>query len=279
MQIAVSMIPTDYSATPVEVARAVEERGLSALLVAEHTHIPTSRETPYPGGGELPRQYSHSLDPFVALSMAAAVTSKIRLGTAVCLVVERDPIVLAKEVATLDRLSGGRFIFGIGAGWNREEMANHGTDPATRWRLLRERMEAMRAIWSSEEAEYHGELVDFGPLWSWPKPVQQPGPPVVFGGAGRRALEAVVEYADEWAPIYGRPDDLGARIADLQRAAAERGRAPIPVSVVQAPPEPDRLAELGDLGVEKVVLTLPSAGMDEILPALDRYADLAERLA
>lgn len=278
MQLSVSMIPTDYSASPVDVARAAEERGFSALLFAEHTHIPTSRATPYPGGGELPQQYVHSLDPFVALSMAAAATSTIRLGTGVCLVVERDPIILAKEVATLDRLSGGRFIFGIGAGWNREEMADHGTDPATRWTLLRERMEAIRAIWSADVAEYHGGLVDFGPLWSWPKPLQQPGPPVVFGGAGRRALEAVLDYADEWAPIYGRPDDLGASIADLQRRAAERGRSPIPVSVVQAPPDPDRLAELESLGVSGAVLVLPSAGLDEVLSTLDDHARLVEQV-
>ena len=163
----------------------------------EHTHIPVARTTPYPAGGDLPAQYSHSLDPFVALSAAATVTTRLKLGTGVCLVVEQDPITLAKEVASLDHLSGGRFLFGIGGGWNREEMADHGTDPTTRWALMGERVEAMKVIWTHDEAEYHGRFVDFDPIWQWPKPVQQPHPPVLLGGAGGRALAAVMAYADE----------------------------------------------------------------------------------
>ena len=225
MDVGVSIFLTDESAGPAQVARAAEERGFESLFLPEHTHIPASRRSPWPAGGELPREYARCVDPFVALAVAAAVTTDLKLGTGVCLVVERDPITLAKEVATLDRVSAGRFLFGIGAGWNREEMANHGTNPVTRWKLMRERVEAMIAIWTSDEAEYHGEMVDFDPIWSWPKPLQRPHPPVIVGGAGDRALEAAAEYGNGWAPINGRPDDLAARIRQGQAGASERGRA------------------------------------------------------
>src|SRR4051812_23008685 len=177
MDIGVSIFVTDESIGVVDVARAAEERGIESLFLPEHTHIPASRRTPYPAGGELPSWYSRTLDPFVALTAAAVATTKLKLATGVCLVIERDPIVLAKEVASLDVVSGGRFVLGIGAGWNREEMANHGTASATRWKLMRERVEAMKALWTQDEAEYHGDLVDFDPVWSWPKPVQRPHPP------------------------------------------------------------------------------------------------------
>src|ERR671936_1276605 len=184
MRFGVAMFPTDYSMEPAELARMAEERGFESLFFPEHTHIPASRRTPYPPGGELPDEYSHTLDPFVALTAAAAATERLRIGTGICLVVERDPIVTAKEVASLDRLSGGRFLFGVGAGWNREEMANHGTDPRRRHELMRERVEAMKAIWTEDEASYHGRYVDFDRIWAWPKPLQRPHPPVIVGGNG-----------------------------------------------------------------------------------------------
>ncbi|MDR7532408.1 MAG: LLM class F420-dependent oxidoreductase [Armatimonadota bacterium] len=208
MKFGVIIFPTDYSISPVELGRAAEERGFESIWFPEHTHIPTSRRSPWPGGGELPREYSHSLDPFVALAAVAGVTSQIKLGTGICLVVERDPIILAKEVASLDHLSGGRFLFGIGGGWNLEEMENHGTNPNTRWRLLRERVLAMKRIWTEDAAEYHGRFVNFDPIWSWPKPIQKPHPPVIIGGNGPRTLQRVIEYGDGWMPIGGR---IGAR--------------------------------------------------------------------
>ena len=191
MDFGVSMFLTDYSVGPAELAREVEARGFESLFVPEHTHIPVARTTPYPAGGDLPAQYSHSLDPFVALSAAATVTTRLKVGTGVCLVVERDPIDPGQGGGEPGSPSGGRFLFGIGGGWNREEMRNHGTDPRTRMALMGERVEAMKAIWTHEQAEYHGSFVDFDPIWQWPKPVQQPHPPVLLGGAGGRALAAV----------------------------------------------------------------------------------------
>jgi len=278
VDVGVSIFLTDESTGPAQVARAAEERGFESLFLPEHTHIPTSRLSPWPAGGELPREYARCVDPFIALGVAAAVTTDLKLGTGVCLVVERDPITLAKEVATLDRVSGGRFLFGIGAGWNREEMANHGTNPVTRWKLMRERVEAMIAIWTSDEAEYHGTMVDFDRIWSWPKPVQRPHPPVIVGGAGDRALEAAAEYGDGWAPINGRPDDLAARIRQVQARASEGGRAPLEVSVFAAPPDAASLSGLAELGVSRAVLVLPSAPEDEVLHTLDGYAALVAGL-
>src|SRR5438270_1730709 len=186
LEFGLAIFPTDYSIAPAEVGKLGEERGFESLFFPEHTHIPASRDTPYPAGGELPEQYWHTYDPFVALAHVAASAERIKIGTGICLVIERDPITTAKEVASLDRLSGGRFLFGVGAGWNREEMRNHGTDPRRRFGLMRERIEAMKAIWSEDEAEYHGRFVDFAPIWSWPKPVQEPHPPVYVGGNGAK---------------------------------------------------------------------------------------------
>jgi probable F420-dependent oxidoreductase len=280
MKFGVVMFPTDYSIGPAELARAVEERGFESLFLPEHTHIPTSRRTPWPGGSELPRDYSHTLDPFVALGAAAAVTNSLRIGTGICLVIERDPITLAKEVASLDFLSGGRFLFGIGAGWNEEEMENHGTDPAQRWKLLRERVLAMKAIWAQDEAEFHGRFVDFDPIWSWPKPVQKPHPPIVVGGDGPHALQRVVEYGDEWMPIPGRSEvPLSERIAELNRLAAEAGRGPIPVSIYGTLPQPDVIQGYAEAGVERCIFWLPSSPAEEALPFLDRWAELAKSFA
>jgi probable F420-dependent oxidoreductase len=277
-QIGLQMWPTDYSASPVDVAVAAEERGFESIFVPDHTHIPTVRRTPYPEGGDLPLEYLHLLDPIAALAAMASATSRIRVGTAICLVVERDPIVLAKQVATIDHLSGGRFEFGVGGGWNQEEMANHGTVFASRWGLLRERVQAMRAIWSREEPEYHGNHVDFDPIWSWPKPVQRPGPPVLIAGSGPRALDRVLEYGDGWIPVIGwERGRLLDRVDQLRAAARERER-PVPtVTVVGVNPKPDVIAELADHGVDRALVGLPVADRDEMLRRLDRYGPLVSR--
>ena len=281
MKVGVLTFPTDYSVQPDELARLVEEHGFESLFVAEHTHIPSSRETPYPAGGELPTEYSHTYDPFVALTAAAAVTSELRLATGICLVVERDPIVTAKEVATLDRISGGRFMFGVGAGWNLEEMRNHGTDPHTRFSLMRERVEAMKAIWTEDEASYSGKHVSFESIWQWPKPLQAPHPPVLLGGNGERVLRRVVSYADGWMPNWGLQtnEELVARVQELQRLAGEAGREPIPVTVYAPRSKPEVLEPLAEAGVERAVLWIPPAPRDEVAPRLERLASLVPRLA
>jgi probable F420-dependent oxidoreductase len=278
MKFGVTMFPTDYSIGPAELAKAVEERGFDMLLLPEHTHIPTNRRTPWPGGAELPREYSHTLDPFVALTAAAAVTDRLLIGTGICLVIERDPITLAKEVASLDFLSKGRFIFGIGGGWNEEEMENHGTDPARRWKLLRERVLAMKAVWTEDEAEFHGELVNFDSIWSWPKPAQKPHPPILVGGDGRHTLRRVVEYGDGWIPIPGRGKiPLIERMAELNRLAVEAGRGPIPVSLFGAQPRSELLSQYAETGVDRCIFWLPPAPASDVLPVLDRHAELAAR--
>lgn len=277
MNFGVSIFPTRYSIGPAELARAVEERGFESLFVPEHTHIPTSRRSPWPGGPDLPDEYRETLDPFLALTAAAAVTERLLLGTGICLVVERDPITTAKEVATLDLLSGGRFLFGVGGGWNREEMENHGTDPATRFAVLRERVLAMKEIWANDEAEFHGEHVDFDPLWAWPKPVQRPHPPVLVAGNGPGTLDRVVEYGDGWIPIPGRGAvTLGAGTTRLRELAEERGRPPIPVTVFGARPDPEVIAHYAEAEVDRVLFRLPSVGTAEALTLLDTYANIAE---
>ena len=276
MRFGVMMFATDYAIRIDELARAVEERGFESLFVPEHTHIPKSRKSPWIGGRELPKEYWHTHDPFVALATAAAVTTRLKVGTGICLVIERDPITLAKEVASLDFLSKGRFLFGIGGGWNLEEMENHGTDPKRRWRLLRERILAMKAIWTQEEAEFHGELVSFAPIWSYPKPVQTPHPPILMGGNVPTARQRAVEFCDGWFPIAGRAS-IAEGVADLRARAEKVGRDPnsISVSVFGAKPEETVLRGYEKAGVERAILPLPSADRDTVLPLLDRYAALA----
>jgi probable F420-dependent oxidoreductase len=254
--------------------RAVEERGFDSLFCAEHTHIPVASTR---ADGRPVRPYADTFDPFVALSAAAAVTSRIKLGTGVCLVIERDPITLAKGVASLDRLSGGRFLFGVGAGWNRMEMANHGTEPRTRMALLADRIRAMREIWTAEEAEYHGEYVDFGPLWSWPKPVQRPHPPVLVGGNAPGAEDRVLDFGDEWLPQCGPLADMTEfrrRVTNLRQRAADAGRGPIPVTVFGVPPDKALLAEFAAAGADRCLLGLAHLDAANTLAVLDDWAGL-----
>jgi probable F420-dependent oxidoreductase len=267
------MFPVDYAISVVDLGRAVEERGFESLFLPEHTHIPTSRISPWPGGDELPREYSHTLDPCVALGAVAAVTTTLQLGFGVCLVIQRDPIVLAKEVASIDHLSGGRVLFGVGGGWNLEEMANHGTDPKRRWALLRERVLAMKEIWSKDEAEFHGEFVDFDPIWSWPKPMRMP--PVLVGGDGAKTFDRVLEYGDGWMPINrGNFEHLARRISELQELAADRGLQPVPVTLFGGVPKPEALERYAELGIERVLFVLPPQSADEVLPRLDKLTAL-----
>jgi probable F420-dependent oxidoreductase len=250
----VAYFPTDESIEPAELARMCEERGFESVFVTEHSHIPAARETPYPAGGELPREYWRIYDPFVALTTMAAATERIRIGTAICLVVQRDPILLAKEVASLDLMSGGRFIFGVGAGWNLDEMRDHGTDPAHRFRLLRERIEACKALWTDEEATYHGRFVDFDRAVSFPKPLQQPHPPILVGGNGPTVHKRVLAYGDAWFPNRIPPDDqMITRIEELQRLAQEAGRGEIPVTLQIPPRDPAVLEQYEQAGVTRTI--------------------------
>ena len=274
MKFGALMFPTEYAMSPGELARALEERGFESYWAPEHTHIPASRRSPWPGGPDLPREYSYSYDPFLALTAAAAATTRLRVGTGICLIVERDPIITAKEVATLDRLSNGRVLFGIGGGWNAEEMENLGTSFKKRWRVLRERVLSMKEIWTKEEAEFHGEFVDFDPIWSHPKPVQQPHPPVLMGGDGPTTFDRVIEFCDGWMPLIRRDEDPAAKISDLHRRAIEAGRDPKSLSVTIVFGRPDRawIDRMAEAGVERVVFGLPSADADTLLPRLDSYA-------
>lgn len=277
----VQMFATHYTIRPDELAREAEARGFESIWFPEHTHIPVSRRSPWPGGPVLPKEYSHTYDLFVALAMAAAATSRIKVASGICLLVERDPIITAKEVASLDQLSGGRVLFGIGAGWNAEEMEHHGTVFRTRWKLLRERTLAMKAIWTEDEAGFDGEFVHFDPIWSWPKPVQRPHPPVILGAHGPKALARVVDYCDGWIPIGVRAGDLVAEFATLRRLAEEKGRDPasISITVYGAPADPEVLAGLRDTGVTRAVFGLPPAGREKVLPLLDRYTGVVRSLA
>ena len=267
MNFGIGYFPTHDGLGPGEVARLVERHGFESLFFAEHTHIPASRESPWPGGGELPRKYAHTYDLFVAATAAVTATSRLRVGSGVCLVVERDPIVTAKEVASVDHLSGGRFEFGVGAGWNREEMANHGTDPRTRMRLMQERVEAMKAIWAEPEASYHGEFVDFERIWSWPKPAQRPHPPVLVGGDGPTVLDRVLAFGDAWFPNYAGPQTLE-RAAEL-RARADRA---VDFQVFSIAAGPKDLEALAEAGCTRVCQWVPSGNRSTVAAALAEWA-------
>jgi probable F420-dependent oxidoreductase len=280
MRYGLATMVTDTSIPASELAVAAEERGFESLWVAEHSHIPACRRSPWPGGPELPKMYYEAMDPFVVLAAAAAVTTTLRLGTGICLVVQRDPIQTAKEVATLDRLSKGRFLFGIGAGWNAEEMAHHGTrDFARRFKLMRERVEAMKVLWTETKAEYHGEFVDFEPSYAWPKPAQEPYPPIHVGGGFPGAARRAIRYGSGWMPILGRDDQDPAKLAPSFRAMAEEaGRDPasLEISVYGVPPDADTLQRLEHAGIDRVVFGVPAKGADAVLPLLDTCAGLVQ---
>ena len=269
MKFGISTFVTDEGIAPGDLAKSIEERGFDSLFVAEHTHIPLSRESPYPRGGELPRKYYRTLDPFVALTAAAAATARLLLGTGVALLVERDPIITAKEVASLDLVSGGRTIFGVGVGWNREEMENHGTDPRTRGKLMNERIRAMIEIWTKDEAEFHGQYVDFDPIGLWPKPVQKPHPPIYVGG-GSRAFDRIAEFGGAWLANGLSPYKLETMLGELREVA---GRD-VPVTVFNASSEPKDLKAYARLGVERVLLSLPTLPEGETLNCLDEFAEV-----
>ena len=267
------MFVTDTSIGPLELGRALEERGFTSFYVPEHTHIPTSRATPYPGGGELPDEYRRLYDPFVVLTAVASVTTRLRVGTGICLVAQHDPILLAKQVASIDLVSGGRFTFGVGYGWNVEEMSDHGVAPKQRRALVRETLLAMQRLWSDEEASFDGELVHVQPTWQWPKPVQKPWPPIFFGGAaGPTLFRQVVELGAGWMPIGG--GGLKSSVPELRRVAEELGRDPATIRLIVTAgiPEPGKLDYFASLGVEEVLVPLPTAPAEVVLPILDRVA-------
>ena len=281
MDFGVLMFMTDYAISAPALAQALEERGFESLWVPEHSHIPLSRKTPFPGGGDLPKQYYDAMDPFVMLSAAAAVTKKLKLGTGVCLVIQRDTIQTAKAVASLDQVSGGRFLFWIGGGWNQDEMEDHGTVYATRFKKMREQIEAMREIWTKSKPEYHGETVDFPPMMTWPKPVQNPLP-VIVGGAFPHGARRALRYGNGWIPHSRRPqyEDVTDFLPQFRQMAAEAGRDPaeVPVTVWGAPENADRLQRYRDQAVARVVVSLPAEPAAKTLPRLDRWAELIRHI-
>jgi probable F420-dependent oxidoreductase len=287
MKFGISMFPTDDSARPADVAVEAEKRGFYAFWVSEHSHIPL--DTPFPLGDTVPKEYASMLDPFVALASAAQATTQIKLGTAIVILPQHDPINCAKAVSSVDLLSNGRMLFGIGAGWNVPEMRNHGTDPSSRFKLMRERVEAMRALWTQETAEYHGDLVDFDPVWQWPKPVQQPHPPIFVAGASPRVIERVTRYGDGWLPVVipeaneispGRMTTL-AELQDMvprmNELAAENGR-PKPRLVVSGYLDEHSFDVYQALGVESVSFRVPSEDFDSVCRAMDEAAATIERV-
>jgi probable F420-dependent oxidoreductase len=282
MRIGGAMFFTDYSMSPTELARALEERGFDSLWVPEHSHIPLTRKSPFPSGGDLPKKYYDVMDPFVVLSAAAAVTKTLLLGTGICLVAQRDPIQTAKQVASIDQVSGGRFLFGIGNGWNEDEMANHGTVFASRHKLARERVEAMKEIWTKSKAEYHGEFVNFDPMTTWPKPVQKPHPPIIVGGAFPFGARRALRYGDGWMPhrTRGQYADVQALLPKFREMAAEAGRDPasVPITIWGAKENLDLLKRDRDDGVSRLVVSLDSGKADTIVPELDRWATLIGQL-
>ena len=283
MQVGAAMFFTDYSMGAAGLAQALEARGFESMWAPEHSHIPTSRRSPYQAGGELPKQYYDVMDPFVSLAAAAAVTKTIKLGTGVCLVIQRDTIQTAKLVASLDQVSGGRFLFGIGGGWNAEEMEDHGTEFKTRFKRMREQIEAMKEIWTKDAAEYHGDLVRFGPMAAWPKPVQKPHPPVIVGGAFPHSARRALRYGDGWIPNASRQQyaDVTDYLPQFKEMAREMGRDParVPVTIWGATEDYDRLSRYADQGIVRVIVSLPPDKAEKTLPALDRWATLIRRIA
>jgi len=282
LKIGAVMFFTAESMQPAELGRVLEERGFESLWVPEHTHIPSSRRTPYPAGGPLIRPYYEIMDPFLALNAAATVTTSLRIGTGIALITQRDPIITAKMISTIDQLSKGRFLFGVGNGWNQDEIENHGTDFASRHKLARERIEAMKAIWTQEEPEYHGEFVNFDKMKQWPKPYRKPHPPIIVGGAFPYAARRAIRYGDGWIPRADRLEKggIGVVIDKFRQMAAEAGRDPasLPITVFRVPEEIDRLKYCEDIGIDRVVFSLPAEGRDQLIPIIDRWAELQHRL-
>jgi probable F420-dependent oxidoreductase len=283
MDYGASMFFTDYSMTPGELGQALEARGFESVWAPEHSHIPTSRRTPSPSGGDLAKQYYDVMDPFVTLTAAAMVTKKLKIGTGVCLVNQRDTIQTAKLVASIDQISAGRFLFGIGVGWNAEEMEDHGTKFETRALLVRERIEAMKLIWTKSKAEYHGELVNFPEMMTWPKPVQKPHPPVIVGGAFPQAARRAIRYGDGWIPLAGRiggENDVFTIVPKFREMLKEAGRDPatFPITMFNAPDDADTLKRYRDLGIVRACVSVPAANGDTVLPILDRWAKLIEQV-
>jgi len=277
-----AMFFTDYSMTPAELGQALEERGFESVWAPEHSHIPLSRKTPFPGGGEMPKKYYDAMDPFVTLTAAAMATKNLKVGTGVCLVAQRDPIQTAKLVASIDQVSGGRFLFGIGNGWNQDEMEDHGTVFESRHKLARERVEAMKAIWTQTKPEYHGEFVNFGPMMAWPKPVQKPHPPVIVGGAFPYSARRAVRYGEGWIPHASRGTyaEIAEMIPQFRHMAAEAGRDPdsIKITVWGPKQEADLMRRYEDLGVSRVVFSVESEKADTILPVIDGWAALMRKV-
>ena len=276
MEFGVSMFPTDYSIDPAELAVAAEERGLESLWFPEHSHIPLSRKSPWPGGAELPKQYYDCMDPFIALATAASVTKTIKLCTGICLIIQRDVLQLAKEVATLDQLSKGRVILGIGAGWNAEEMADHGTAFETRLSLMEERVAALKIIWTESKPEFSGKFINFEPMMTWPKPIQKPHPQILIGGGFPHAAKRAISYGDGWMPIGGRGWDVVETLPNIRQMAAEVGRNPddLRITIFGTTDDAAMLKGYRDASVNRTVFSLPSASRDEILPLLDQYAGM-----
>ncbi|MBN9559438.1 MAG: LLM class F420-dependent oxidoreductase [Alphaproteobacteria bacterium] len=272
-----AMFFTDYSMTSVALARALEERGFESVWAPEHSHIPVSRKTPYPGGGDLPKEYYDAMDPFVTLAAAGAVTTKIKLGTGVLLVQQRDAIQTAKLVASIDQVSGGRFLFGVGGGWNQDEMENHGTVYASRFKRMRESIEAMKEIWTKTKAEYHGEFVNFDPMMAWPKPVQKPHPPIIVGGAWPHAARRVIRYGDGWIPLVAR-NDLPGIIPEFHKMVREAGRDPASIELTAwgAPEDADAIKRFRDLGISRVVTTFRPESADKVMPVMDRWVKVMQ---
>jgi len=281
MKIGAVMFFTTESMQPAPLARAMEERGFESLWVPEHTHIPSSLKSAYPASGGLVRAYYELMDPFLALNTAATVTTKLKIGTGIALITQRDPIVTAKMVSSIDQLSQGRFLFGVGNGWNQDEIENHGTAFESRHKLARERVEAMKTIWAEEEPEYHGEFVNFGKMKQWPKPFQKPHPPIIVGGAYPYAARRAIRYGDGWIPRDDWLDRDGIEVLDKFRAMAkEAGRDPasLSISTFRVRDDLERLKRYRELGIDRVVFSLPADKDDKIMPILDRWADLKRQL-
>lgn len=276
MEIGAFIFATDYAIRSDELARELEQRGFESLFLPEHTHIPVSRESSYPGGGELRKEYWHTYDSFVALAYAAAATRTLKIATGISLLPQHDTFNAAKAVASLDQMSGGRMIFGVGGGWNAEEMGNHAVEYSSRFKLLRERVLAMKELWTKEEATYHGEFIKFDPVWAWPKPKQKPHPPILLGGNTDYTLRRVVDFCDGWIPANWPGFDAIEGLSRLQRIAqkADRNASEFSVTLVRAEPDRSKLDDYAEAGITRALLTLPSADRDTVLRQLDDYVPL-----